>query len=160
MPGRSEAWWNEPYRPGKWQRRQVLGHLIDSASNNHQRFVRALIQDAYDGPAYDQEGCVRVERFDLASMDVLIALFCSYNRLLSHVVANFPPEKLGTICRVGTYPEMTLEELAIDYVAHLEHHLTQIFGTSWQAAEKRLRPNWPPYSGIVRRACSSASVKK
>jgi len=129
MRNRSEAWWNEPYGPGKWQRRQVLGHLIDSASNNHQRFVRALIQDSYEGPAYDQEGCVRVERFDTAPIEVLIALFCSYNRLLSHIVANFPPEKLATRCRVGSYPEVTLEALAIDYVAHLEHHLAQMLGT-------------------------------
>ena len=26
---------------GKWSRKELLGHLIDSAANNHQRFVRA-----------------------------------------------------------------------------------------------------------------------
>ncbi len=70
---------------------------------------------------------MRVEHFDLAPIHVLHALFCSYNRLLSHLIANFPPEKLGTVCRVGSYPETTLERLAIDYVAHLEHHLRQMF---------------------------------
>ena len=134
---RTVDWWDEPWGPGKWQRRQVLGHLIDSAANNHQRFVRALIQDAYDGPGYDQEACVRVQRFETAPVDVLIALFCSYNRLLAHVVANFPPERLATICRVGSYPETTLERLAVDYLAHLEHHLRQILG------DEQL-----PYSGL------------
>jgi DinB superfamily len=128
LQSRSIEWWNEPWAPGKWQRRQVLGHLIDSASNNHQRFVRALIQDSYEGPGYDQEGCIRVEHFDQAPVAVLTSLFCSYNRLLVHVTANFPPGKLVTICRVGSYPETTLGELAIDYLAHLEHHLRQMFG--------------------------------
>ncbi len=128
LRSRPTEWWDEAWAAGKWQRRQVLGHLIDSASNNHQRFVRAVIQDCYEGPGYDQEACVRVERFDTAPIEVLIALFCSYNRLLVHVASHFPPEKLGTICRVGAYPETTLGELATDYLAHLEHHLRQIFG--------------------------------
>lgn len=122
-----EEWWSTPDQPGKWRRCELLGHLIDSASNNHQRFVRALLQDLYEGPGYDQEGCVRVERFDTAAIGTLTALFCSYNRLLAHVIANVPPEKLDTICRVESYAEMPLAQLTIDYVAHLEHHLRQLF---------------------------------
>lgn len=122
-----EEWWSAPYHPGKWRRCELLGHLVDSASNNHQRFVRAMLQDLYEGPGYDQEGCVRVERFDTAASGTLTALFCSYNRLLAHVIGNVPPEKLGTICRVGSYPDQPLQQLAIDYVAHLEHHLRQLF---------------------------------
>ena len=50
-----------PLRDGGWSRKEVLGHLIDSASNNHQRFVRAVLQDSLEFPAYDQNGCIRVQ---------------------------------------------------------------------------------------------------
>lgn len=45
----------KPVLPGGWSRKQVLGHLIDSASNNHPRFVRSILQDSLDFPGYDQE---------------------------------------------------------------------------------------------------------
>ncbi len=48
--------WQEPYATGKWRRVQVLGHLVDSASNNHQRFVRAMLQPSLEFPAYDAGG--------------------------------------------------------------------------------------------------------
>ena len=57
----SEADSGTPLHPGGWSRKQVIGHLIDSASNNHQRFVRAALQGSLEFPAYDQEGCVRVQ---------------------------------------------------------------------------------------------------
>ncbi len=111
---------------GAWSRKQVLGHLIDSASNNHQRFVRALLQDEVRAPRYDQEGCVRVQRYQELQWGQLVALWASYNRFLAHVLEGIPDEKLGTKCFIGENPMMTLEELAVDYVHHLEHHLEQL----------------------------------
>jgi hypothetical protein len=61
----------QPVISGGWSRKQILGHLIDSASNNHQRFVRALLQDELRWPNYEQEGCVRVQRYqDMAWRDL------------------------------------------------------------------------------------------
>jgi hypothetical protein len=57
----SEAESAKPALKGGWSRKQVLGHLIDSASNNHQRFVRASLQGSLEFPGYDQDGCVRIE---------------------------------------------------------------------------------------------------
>jgi len=57
---------NKPVLSGGWSRKQVLGHLIDSASNNHQRFVRASLQTSLDFPGYDQDGCVRVQSVEEA----------------------------------------------------------------------------------------------
>jgi len=111
---------------GGWSRKQILGHLIDSASNNHQRFVRALLQDEVRAPRYDQEGCVRVQRYQESPWGQLVALWASYNRFLAHVLEGIPKEKLATPCFIGEYPMMTLEELAVDYVRHLEHHLEQL----------------------------------
>jgi hypothetical protein len=121
---------SRPCIAGGWSRKQLLGHLIDSASNNHQRFVRALLAPELDGPGYDQSGCVRVERFAEADWTMLVDVWTSYNRLLAHVLRGVPDSKLATPCRIGGAPAITLEELAIDYVRHLEHHLAQIRGTA------------------------------
>ena len=111
---------------GRWSRKQILGHLIDSATNNHQRFVHALLQDEVRLPSYDQEGCVRVERYQELQWGQLAALWASYNRFLAHILAGVPAAKRDTPCFVGEYPVMTLQELAVDYVRHMQHHLDQI----------------------------------
>ncbi len=115
-----------PVISGGWSRKQVLGHLIDSASNNHQRFVRALLQDELHWPAYDQKGCVRVQRYQDASWTNMVELWTSFNLLLAHVLAHVPEPKRKTQCRIGDGPAMTLEELAEDYLRHMQHHLEQI----------------------------------
>jgi len=115
-----------PIQSGGWSRKQVLGHLIDSASNNHQRFVRAMLQDELIWPDYDQPGCVRVQRYQEAQWVDLVELWTSYNRFLAHVLAGIPESKFKTVCRIGKDAPMTLEELAIDYVRHMQHHLEQI----------------------------------
>jgi hypothetical protein len=112
-----------PVRAGGWSRRQLLGHLIDSASNNHQRIVRASLQRELNFPGYDQNGNVRVQHFQTASWPMLLEMFLAYNRFLVHVIAHIPETKLHTICRIGAEAPITLEHLAKDYVKHLEHHL-------------------------------------
>jgi DinB superfamily len=122
----SEAESRTPIRPGGWSRKEMIGHLIDSASNNHQRFVRAALQDSLEFPAYDQEGCVRVEAPQEMPWPGLIALWASYNRYLAHVVAHLPEDKLAAECRIGAGDPVTLEFLARDYLRHLLHHLDQV----------------------------------
>ena len=118
----------KPLASGGWSKKQVLGHLIDSASNNHQRFVRALLQDELTWPGYDQSGCVRVQRYQDYRWPDLVQLWAAYNRFLAHVLDSAPQSKANTVCRIGDYGPMTLEELAQDYLTHLEHHLRQIVG--------------------------------
>jgi hypothetical protein len=124
--GISETYASVPAIDGGWSRKQILGHLIDSASNNHQRFVRAQLQDELRWPSYDQPGCVRVERFQEARWSDLLGFWAAYNRFLAHVLAGVPEEKRGIQCWIGNNPVMTLEELAADYLTHMEHHLDQI----------------------------------
>ena len=128
--GYSDSTTANPIQLGGWSRKQVLGHLIDSASNNHQRFVRAMLQDELIGPHYDQEGCVRTQRYQEARWTDLLEFWSSYNRFLAHVLAGVPESKRATICRIGDYAPMTLEELAADYLRHMEHHLEQIRSAS------------------------------
>jgi len=115
-----------PLAPGRWSRKQVIGHLIDSASNNHQRFVRAMLQPSLDFPRYDQDGNVRVQAVQEADWGMLVSLWAAYNRYLAHVLAQIPASKLQTPCRIGDGEPETLESIAQGYVSHLVHHLDQI----------------------------------
>lgn len=116
----------KPILPGGWSRKQVIGHLIDSASNNHQRFVRASLQPSLDFPAYDQEGNVRLQAPQDADWPLLVSLWATYNRYLAHVIARLPADKLETVCRIGSGKPVTLGFLASDYLTHMLHHLNQI----------------------------------
>jgi len=116
----------KPILSGGWSRKEVIGHLVDSASNNHQRFVRAALQASLDFPSYDQVGNARVQAFQEAAWSLLVSLWADYNRYLAHVIAHLPPSKLDTVCRIGSGSPVTLEYLARDYLTHLVHHLAQI----------------------------------
>jgi hypothetical protein len=122
----SEPETTKPILPGGWSRKQVIGHLIDSASNNHQRFVRAALQPSLDFPAYDQNGNTRVQAPQEANWSLLVSLWAAYNRYLAHIIARLPASKLETVCRIGAGEAVTLGFLADDYVTHLVHHLNQI----------------------------------
>ncbi len=122
----------KPVLAGGWSRKEVIGHLIDSASNNHQRFVRAALQPSLDFPGYDQAGNARVQAFQQADWPLLVSLWCAYNRYLAHVIAQLPASKLDTICRIGSGQPVTLEFLATDYLTHLVHHLIQIGASDTQ----------------------------
>jgi hypothetical protein len=122
----SESESAQPVLAGGWSRKQVIGHLIDSASNNHQRFVRAALQTSLDFPGYDQGGSVRVQAVQDADWRLLVMLWAAYNRYLAHVIARLPASKLETVCRIGSGDAVTLEFLAKDYLTHLGHHLGQL----------------------------------
>jgi DinB superfamily len=116
----------KPVLPGGWSRKQLLGHLIDSASNNHQRFVRAALQPSLDFPAYDTPGNVRIQAVQDADWRLLVTLWAAYNRYLAHVIAHLPASTREVRCRIGDSDPVTLGFLAADYVKHLVHHLGQI----------------------------------
>lgn len=116
----------KPILQSGWSRREVIGHLIDSASNNHQRFVRASLQSSLDFPGYDQAGNVRLQAPQEADWALLISLWAAYNRYLAHVIARLPAAKLETVCRIGSGEPVTLGFIASDYLTHMVHHLRQI----------------------------------
>lgn len=119
---------SEPLSPGKWNKKEILGHLIDSASNNHERFVRAQLSDKLEFAPYDQAEWVRVQGYGDESWRLLVDLWCAYNIHLAHVIASMSPERLAVRCKIGEKDPVSLEELIADYVRHLEHHLKQLNG--------------------------------
>ena len=117
----------EPRARGKWSRKQILGHLVDSAANNHQRFVRAQDGPALHLPGYAQEHWVASQHYNQRPWEQLIALWCAYNRHLAHVIAQIPERLRSVPCQIGGSESVTLGHIARDYVGHLQHHLRQIF---------------------------------
>ena len=113
--------------PDRWSKKEILGHLIDSAGNNHQRFVRAILEGELDFPRYEQEGWARCQGYAEADWALLVDLWSAYNRHLAALIARFPPERLAAPCRIGGAEPMTLAALAEDYVRHLDHHLAQLW---------------------------------
>lgn len=111
---------------GRWSKKEILGHLIDSASNNHQRFVRGQLSAEIKLPEYDQDAWVRAQSYQTEKWETLVRFWKLYNLHLIHLIANIPPEKSTNTCFIGDNPPVTLEFLATDYVRHLRHHLEQI----------------------------------
>ena len=112
-----------PLKPGGWSRKQVLGHLIDSASNNHQRFVRLMLYDAVDFPGYDQAEWVAVQAYQQRPWSELLSLWAAYNEQIAHIMTIVPEHALTRRCRIGGGEAVTLQFLMRDYVRHLEHHI-------------------------------------
>lgn len=124
--------------PGTWLRKEILGHLIDSAVNNHQRFVRTQMSGELSFPDYDGDSWVAVQGYRERHWRALVSLWAELNAHLVHVISRIPPDRLGTPCRIGPSQPVTLEFIVRDYVKHLRHHLEQILDP--EAATGRKHP--------------------
>jgi hypothetical protein len=137
LTGLSDAEATRPREPGKWSPKEIIGHLIDSAANNHARFVRAQSTDDLLFDGYDQEAWVRVQRYNERRWLDLIQLWYAYNHHLADVMERTDAEALTrprarhSLDRIAFQAldpatPATLAFVMRDYVAHLKHHLYQI----------------------------------
>jgi len=116
------------HRPAadRWTIVEVIGHLIDSAANNHQRFVRGQFVEELVFPKYEQNEWVAAQCYNDCDWPALVELWHRYNHHLAHVIEHVKPNSLGRRCIIGPYTPVTLGFLIEDYVVHLKHHLGKI----------------------------------
>ncbi len=123
---------------GDWSAKEILGHLVDSAANNHQRFVRGQFSEDLVFPGYVQDEWVRAQRYADEPWPLLVNLWKFYNLHLAHVMRSAPEAVRSRprarhnfhvigFAAVSADEPSTLEHLMRDYVGHLKSHLRQIF---------------------------------
>jgi hypothetical protein len=134
-----EARTNSSSHPAEqWTAKEILGHLIDSAANNHQRFIRAQSMEELVFPGYEQNSWVELQNYNDESWLDLIQLWSLYNLHLIHVVTQIPqnvltkPRKTHNLDQIAwkavdSNQPVTLLYFVRDYLGHLKHHLNQIY---------------------------------
>jgi len=131
----------------EWSAKQVLGHLIDSAANNHQRFVRAQFTDDLVFATYDGDQWVDAQKYNDAFWTDLVDLWRAYNLHLVRIVSLIPENVLTQERDKHNFDQIafrtlertnptTLEYLIRDYLVHLKYHLDQIWSNTWPIPTK------------------------
>ena len=113
--------------PGQWSSKEIIGHLIDSAGNNQQKFIRCMEQDGVHFPNYQQDFWVKSQHYNDEPWYLLLLLWEHINLHLAHIVRNIPPYSLAHTITIGNSGSFTLEFIVTDYVEHLKHHLKTLF---------------------------------
>lgn len=115
-----------PRAPGKWCAKEELGHLIDSASNNHIRFAIGAVEGQFRGPGYAQDEWVKLHGYASMRWNEIVEFWLAYNRFLAGLLARIPESRLETECSVGAASPVTLGFLIDDYILHMQHHIDQL----------------------------------
>ena len=111
-----------------WSIKEVIGHLIDSASNNHQRFVRLQLEEELLFPDYSKynEQWIKIQTYQDRSWNDLLALWQHYNRHLAHLMRCVDPASLNHAWALNPETRITLFDMMVDYLRHLKEHIEQI----------------------------------
>ena len=120
---------NKP-SPEKWSKKEILGHLVDSAINNLHRLIRIQYEPGVR-IVYDQDYWVKIQNYQELDKESVVELWHSLNQQFIRIIKSFPPEKLKLEIDTGKEDVKlhTAEFLITDYLTHMEHHLEQIFGS-------------------------------
>jgi len=115
-----------PWRDGGWTRKQIVGHMLDSATNNRQRFVRAASDGTFVGPNYRQDAWVAAHGYAGQPWATLLDWWKVEHEILAAVVNRIPDERFEAVCVVGEDAPVTLRFLVEDYFPHQRWHLKQL----------------------------------
>lgn len=107
----------------RWSISEVIGHLVDSACNNHQRFVRAQDCSEFVFPKYEQNEWVVAANYQEGDWESLVQLWYYYNRQIAGIIRNMRTSSLSTPCTITPYETCTLGFLVTDYLDHMKHHV-------------------------------------
>jgi hypothetical protein len=125
-----------------WSPKEELGHLIDSAANNHIRFVLATLEPELRGPGYAQDDWVSLHGYQEMPWEEIVEVWFHYNALLARLVGRIPEEALTTTCFIGKSDPATLGFVIEDYVLHMRHHIDHLLGrekiTEYPSAKKTI----------------------
>ncbi len=117
--------------PNKWSNKEILGHLCDSATNNHHRLIKVQFEkQPFVITPYAQNNWVEIQDYQSMSVDDIVSYWNSLNGHIVKVISKIPEGKLAYLCQIDENQSITLSELILDYLRHVEHHLMQIFGTA------------------------------
>ncbi len=108
----------------KWSLKEIIGHLIDSAANNYQRFIRLQETKRLSFPGYDYDW-IKIVRYNAYPFIRLLKLWKQYNLLLGHIIANIDDAKKDNHWLTDEKP-LSLEFLVKDYLDHMEDHIAQL----------------------------------
>ncbi|MFN8453433.1 MAG: DinB family protein [Anaerolineae bacterium] len=126
LAGMAESLVSQATGPEGWSRKQIVGHLIDSAANNHQKIVRTAQASSLTFPPYDQEFWAQFQGYQQADWSALVELWRFYNLHLAFVIRRLTEAALAHECTIGTAPPVTLAWLVSDYLRHVRHHLDDL----------------------------------
>ena len=113
--------------PNKWSKKEMIGHLIDSAQNNIRRFIVAQYE-VQPHIVYKQDDWVRINNYQSYSNNDLIELWRLLNKQVASIVSSASPEALERLCKTESLN--TIGWLAADYIKHMKHHLHQVLDLS------------------------------
>lgn len=113
--------------PEKWSKKEILGHLIDSGINNLQRFTEIQFSDKpYKIRNYNQDQLVKVNHYQAADINEIVNFWLAVNRRIVNLMKIQTETTLSYAIETSEGQLADLRFLMIDYVDHLEHHLSQI----------------------------------
>jgi len=114
--------------PDDWSVKEIIGHLVDSASNNHQRFVRLQVADDLVFPDYsqDNDAWVSIQSYQEAHWNDLLDLWRYFNLHLARIIRTVNEDCIDHKWVVDKHTPIALGELMIDYLRHLKDHLQHI----------------------------------
>ena len=110
-------------RRNTWSAKEELGHLLDSAANNHQRIVRAQLEEKPAMPGYDGEAWVELHAYQQRDWETLIRLWVALNQQLLTAAEAVPNDAWPRTLTIADSAPLTLRFVFDDYVDHMAHHL-------------------------------------